>query len=196
MDKIKEFITARNIFIVIGFFIFIELIWAVWTLLKPYPVVTNNTPVVVAPNIASASLSLTADKTTLKKGEKFQVNINIFSSVKSPGVDVIVLYDPKVLTVETGKNGPVVVGTMFKDYPQNTLDNKNGRVTVSGISDISGGVLANGSLGSINFIAKGSGTVVLKIDFSPGSTVDSNITDVSGKDILSRAENTQINILP
>lgn len=202
MDKIKQFLTIRNIFIVAGIVVLIEVIWSVWVLTKPSPLgvpivenpISKNTQVVES---KITTLSLLPDKASLKKGEKLSVNINASSIVNSIGVDLVISYDPKLLTVSTTKAGPVKTGTIFKDYPLNRLDDKNGKITISGITDVKDGVLAEGLFGSIDFVAKASGKAMISLDFTPGNTADSNITDVkTGKDVLQKVENTQIEILP
>lgn len=202
MDRIKEFLTVRNIFIIASVVIFIEVVWAVWALVKPdtvtvQPVVNTSPTNTQVSNLEVDTLSLLADKTSLKKGEKLTLNINMSSKVKSIGVDLVILYDPKLLTVTETKNGPVKTGEIFKDYPLNALDNKNGKITVSGITDISGGVLAQGLFGSVDFVAKEKGKTTISLDFIPGSTADTNITESeSGKDVLQKVENAVIQILP
>lgn len=202
MDKIKQFITTRNIFIIAGIIIFIEVIWSVWVLAKPQPKQKVEQKPFVRQIIApkeepNAAITLQSDNTIVKKGEKVIVNINIFSNIKVAGADVIVNYDPKLLSVISVKNNPVKTGQIFSDYPLNKVDAGKGMISVSGITDATGGVLAQGLFGSIEFSAKSPGVSKIGFDFIQGSTTDTNIINAANsKDVLSQVTGVEVNIQP
>lgn len=187
MENIKEFLTRKNIFIALGVVIALEIIWAGFTLLKPAPGVEPP------PALSQTStISLQSSQTNFKVGEKITVEINLSSGKKVDGADILINYDPKILSAK-----PVTAGGVFSDFPTNKVDENLGRITVSGITDKSGGVLANGLLGSVEFVAKASGATQISLEFTPGSTSDSNLTESgTGKDILEEVSDLELTILP
>lgn len=188
MENIKKFLTRKNIFMALGVVIALEIIWAGLTLLKPTPPV--EPPAGVFPQ--TSTISLQSSKVNLKVGEKITVEINLSSGKKVDGADILINYDPGILTAR-----PVSPGSIFSDFPLNKVDEADGRITVSGITDKSGGVLANGLFGSVEFSAKASGTTRVSLEFTPGSTSDSNLTESgSGQDILEEISDLELNILP
>lgn len=184
MDNLKKFLTRRNIFMALGLIIAVEIIWAGLSLLK------SVSPVNEAPEALVPAISLQSPKTTIKVGEKVTVDINLSSISRVDGADILINYDPKLLSAE-----PVAAGVIFRDFPVNRVDEAGGRITVSGITDASGGVLADGLFGSLEFTAKASGTTRISLEFTPGSTADSNLTESgTGKDILEKVENLEVSI--
>lgn len=189
----------KIIFIILGAVIVGELIWAGWTLSKewtqskiapaPSPVIRPQRTKVVKPT----TISLVADKNQLKKGEKLTVAINLSSEVATDGTDLIILYDPKLLSVNA--QTPVTLGSLYDDFPLNKVDSESGRITISGISNKSGGTVANGLFGTVIFTAKKAGVAKISLDFTAGSTVDSNVIETdSGKDVLEKVNNLEVNI--
>ena len=72
-----------------------------------------------------------------------------------------------------------------------------GKITVAGITQAQGGVLANGLFGTVVFQAKAAGQAKISLDYTPGSTIDSNVTESETvEDVLDKVENLEINILP
>lgn len=197
-SKFKKILSRRNIYILFGVAIFLEVIWASWTFLKPTPQPAAEVPQTMTAKEPTV-ITLSAPKTSLRVGEEIKVEINISSNSKTVGTDLVIKYDPKLLSVETvgtSKN-PVQVGTIYRDYPLNSLESSVGRITVSGITDSQGGVLASGLFGSIVFQAKSQGVANINLDFNPSQTTDSNVIESgTGQDLLDKVNNLQINILP
>lgn len=191
LTKRNLFIRRKTLFIVLGVIIALEVAWAGWTLFKgtsPTPQVSRQEVFVTGPK--STEVTLTSDRTSLKVGEKANVSINLSSSSQTDGVDLIIIYDPKFLSAK-----PVILGKVYSDYPQNVLDDKAGRIIVSGITSQVGGVLANGLFGSVEFTAKAAGVAKISLDFTPGTTGDSNITESgTGKDVLEKVNSLELNI--
>lgn len=195
--KIKK----RNIFIIVGIILAIELIWATWTLNKAAPDVRSQTVVnpPISPKLSETVISLKTPNKNLKVGEEVSVTINISSTKFTDGTDIILFYDPNLLSIVTSSGGnlPAHVGGMYSDYPINKVDEKNGRIAISGISAIDGGVAAQGAFGFVTFKAKAAGKARLVLDFTPKSTVDSNVIEArTSKDILNRVENLEFEIRP
>lgn len=195
---LNKFLTVRNILIALGVVIMGEAIWAGWTLMRPPPQPLSLTQTVAPQPSKPTVISLEAPKTVLKAGEKMTVSIKVTSTKKTEGTDLILSFDPKSLSLETTSTGePVIVGDLYSDYLNNVLDAKNGKVTVSGITSAPGGVLADGLFGSIVVVAKAPGQANVAVEFSPGSTTDSNVIETgTGKDVLEKVKDLEINIIP
>lgn len=189
--RLKGLLTRRNIFIVFIMVVGFELIWGYSNLFGPN-IFTNKT----TPEPKLTTMSLIPFNNTVKVGEKITVGVSLLSNKSVDGFDVIVSYDPALLSVEaTGSAKPFLAGSLFNDYPQNLLDKDLGKITVSGISNQP--VTPNGFLGSVIFIAKAPGLAKISLDFTPLSTTDTNVTETkTGNDILDKVENVELNILP
>ncbi|MBU3957415.1 cohesin domain-containing protein [Patescibacteria group bacterium] len=196
LSKIKQ-INKKIIYAVVVFIIIFELVWAWQTLQKSKVVLVGNTasvPVQTEP----AVISLISPKTDLEVGEKITVAINITSSKLTDGADIIIFYDPKVLTVmpdaQSGK--PVTLGTLYVEYPLNSVDEKNGRIAVSGLASAQAGVIPKGIFGSIVFQVKVVGPTKVSLDFTPGSTIDCNVIETkTARDLLSLVNNLELNVM-
>lgn len=195
LPNTPKLLTRRNIFIALGVVIVLEIIWAGLTIFRPTP---SSTPQIPAVKPKTTTISLETPKKEVKKGEKFTVNIRISSEKQADGADLIITYDPKMILLETTPAGqPVIVSTLFSDYPSNVLDTNLGRVTVSGITSQSGGVKADGLFGSLTFVAKTSGTSSISLEFSPNQTTDSNVIESgTGQDVLEKVNNLELTIIP
>ncbi len=186
---LQKLLNRKNIFIALGAILALEIIWAGLTLLRPVSPATRVSEEVA---VKTTSVSLLSPRASLKVGEKVTVDINISSGSKVEGADLLINYDPNLLSAE-----PVVAGVIFRDFPVNKVDKASGRITVSGITDTSGGVLADGLFGSVDFTAKAAGVAKISLEFSPGQTTDSNLIETgTGKDILEEVSDLDLNILP
>lgn len=139
-----------------------------------------------------ALILLSASNNKVLTGETFSVSINISSRTASDGTDIIILYDPSLLSVESVSEKAVSVGTIYQEYPINN-DDKNGKIVVSGISSQQEGNIASGLFGTIKFKALKKGTAKITLDFKKGSTTDSNVIETqSSSDILEAVQNTEV----
>lgn len=184
----------KLIFGIIGVVLLAELVWAGFTLLGERKVGSGT--VESLPGGASGALSLNSSRSSLKVGETVIVSIDVSSQVATDGIDVILLYDPKLLSVVAGTNKlPVAFGTLYSDYPSNQVDEGIGRITLSGITSQAGGVVAKGTVGMVTFTAKAPGIAKVALDFTPGSTTDSNVIETrSAKDVLKSVKDLELNI--
>lgn len=194
----KARIAPEKIIIVVFLLIIMaEIVWVGYSFINnkkivPQTVITTKVDVIKKPT----SINLIPEKIETTKGEKFGVTIQINSDIYSDGADILLSFDPKVISVVNRKQ-PVKIAEIYTTYPQNNVDVENGIITVSGVTDKRGGVLANGIFGTIEFVAKSSGRSKISIDFTKGSTIDSNIiSSESGIDSLESVKNTEVNILP
>lgn len=171
--------------IIIGIAVAAEIVWASQSLKGNIGRVASVAP----PQVASITLSV--PKTTFQVGEKIPVSININSVKATDGTDVILNYNPGLVAV----SAPVTAGTIYNDYPLNTFDNTAGKISISGISSEPAGKVARGVLGTAVFEAKASGKAIISVDFTQGSTVDSNIIETkTAKDLLGKVGNVEVEI--
>jgi len=188
MDK------KKILFIIFGVIILAEIAWAGYTFWKK-PTQLTPTPAAVQ---KPTQIELQTDNQEVKVNQRFSVYINISSDQRTDGVDLIINYNPKLLLVELLEEGiPVDLGTIYNDYPLNLIDERMGKITVSGISTAADGTIPNGLFGSISFKATSVGQAAITLDFAPGSTVDTNVIEKgSGQDILENVKNLNITITP
>lgn len=198
----SRFSHIKIIFIILGLVVAGEAIWAISNFIPrnqsaPSLPTVNTVNTVVAPS--SAVVSLSADNTSVKVGDKITVVINVSANKSTDGTDLIIDYDQALLTVDSQneKKVPVITGQIYGDYPINTIDQTNGKITVSGITSSPSGVVTNGVFGTINLIAKAAGAAKLKLEFTKGSTTDTNVIETgTSKDILDSVQDLTINITP
>lgn len=180
--------------------IFLEVAWGIWTITEPSTESqTSSAPLGASSQKAEGTiLSLESAKEKVKPGEQFTVAINLRSPRYTDGADLIIYYDPQLLSVvQSGVSKvPVQTASIYSDYPLNKVDEKNGKVTVSGISSKEGGVIPQGVFGNITFQAKKNGRAKIVFDYTPGSTVDSNVTETkTAQDVLSKVQNLTVDIM-
>lgn len=202
MVNLNNFLTKRTIFILLGVVVLVEVVWALWALTRPLPITQSSakaTEKPPAPKVRQTIISLSTPKNELKVGEKGVVSINVSSDASTDGTDLIINFDPKLLSVETisKTKEPVALGAIYTDYPANSLDSKKGQIAVSGVSTKLGGIVPNGLFGSITFVAKASGHAKILLEYNKGSTIDSNVIEAgTGKDVLEKVEGVEFNIIP
>lgn len=146
----------------------------------------------------SATFSLETGEASTRVGSQVVVSVNLSSNSLTDGADLIVTYDPTYLKVNTDvQKSPLKIGSLYDSYPYNVVDEKIGKIAVSGITTKSGGILGNGLFGTLTFSTLKAGQTEIKIDFTKGSTTDSNVTENStAKDLLSEVKNLKVNIVP
>ncbi|GEM_PF-2320292 len=182
----------KIIFILVGIVILVELIWAVYTLTGKKSSSTAQTQAVSDEKVAA--LKLRADKSSVKVGESFTVNADITSAGTTDGADMILNYDPNLISVNNIQK-PVNPGPVYSDNPLNAADERSGRINFSAITSNPGGVVPNGILGTLIFTAKAPGKAKISIEFMPGSTTDSNVVETkTATDILGSVSNLEIQI--
>lgn len=191
--KIQE--KKKYIIIIVVAILVLEAAWAIFSLRSDTQAEPDSTSVIIEKK-SQASLSLTAPKKSIRVDETIEVTVNELSGTRTDGTDIVVLYDPKLLSVVlTTQKLPVNVGTLYSDYPLNDLNEKNGQISVSGITSKVGGVVPKGIFGTIVFKAKAAGIAKLSFDFKPGSTTDSNVIETKvSDDILNKVDNLELEI--
>lgn len=206
----KQPINWKVIMIVLAVVVVAEIGWGVWSLTlgsgKSQPVKTSNqqtsstTDSTLQKSAQPAKLTLTTQSSNIKVGDVVKVDILIDTGGRATdGTDLILNFDPKVLSVKTAsasaKDVPISTGTVYSSFPKNSLD--PGKISLSGISGLNNSFTGQGLLGSVNFTALLPGQTAVAIDFGLGKTSDSNVIESkTNQDILSEVSNLNLNIKP
>ncbi len=185
----------------VGVIIFAEVVWSIYTLSKPLSQPAQKAPAFETEEVQttvspkSASFSLLGPVTT-RIDETIKVDVHMdVSGAAADGLDLVIKYDPTALEVVNAQ-APMVLGQAFPNYPDNSADLESGLITVSAVSTPdSPGFSGQTVLGSISFKAKKLGNTSLTLDYTKGSTKDSNIVETTtGDDILNKVTNLDIKI--
>ncbi len=129
--------------------------------LLPKPAYATGPSMTFVPNVMNTSV-----------GETFTSDIVIDTQGAAiGGAGAKIVFDPDVLSIVS-----IDTGNIFADYPIASFDNNSGKASLSGIV-ASASSLYSGKdvLGSITFRATTEGNTAISFDFTPGSTVDSNL---------------------
>lgn len=124
--------------------------------------------------VQAAALQLSPPGGTLDVDETMDVKINLsLSSGESvSGVDAELTFDNDKLQVTT-----IEESSLFNTYPISTYSNDNGTIQVSGITETGSSLSDGGTLATLTFKGKSSGTAAVTFDFTSGSTTDSNVAE-------------------
>lgn len=145
--------------------------------------------------MSNARLSLIPDKSSYKPGETVVVDVKLYTGgYSTASTDLALKYDPAFLRPVS--QNFVSVGQIYPDYPPVQVEEKQGLVGISGIPLKSDQAFSGvGMFARLNFTAVKEGQTDLMIDFTPGSTADSNVVLVSEtRDVLGGVDNARINI--
>ena len=137
----------------------------------------------VFPAYASAA-TLTFNPATgvLNKGCEVSIKIDLDTQgVQTDGTDVIVTYNPAQLTTSTSG---ITNGTIYPEYPGNSVDTSAGKISISGISSVSSPYTGSGTFATIKFTVASTlaanTPIALNFDFDPNNktkTTDTNVVE-------------------
>jgi len=131
------------------------------------------------------SVILSPDFQELKINEDFAVEVLINSDQKLVGADVRLNFDKDILEVSSVDDGDAFSKLALKAVEE-------GKIKITGVEEEKGKTFSGkGRLVTINFKAKDAGDTKLEIQFSQGSTTDSNLTTPQVKDALVEVQNSQ-----
>lgn len=173
----------KIILLILGVAVLGELIFAVVTLTKGVPPVGGSR----LTSLNKANIALLLPKSEYKVGETLAIKIRVDTNGnKTSGTDVLLRFDPKIF--EASGDGVITKGTIYQDYPVASVDPKVGLITISGISPSKdSGFKGAGILATVNLKAKASGQTKITLDFTNGSSKDTNILDAgSSRDLLQK----------
>lgn len=127
----------------------------------------------------AATLSLSPSTGSFKKGCNFSLNIDLNTNgVQTDGTDAIIQYDQSKITATS-----ITSGSIYPDYPGNSIDDNAGKATISGLASVSTPFSSSGTLATINFTVKDVSTpsaTLIKFQFDSNdktNTTDSNVVE-------------------
>lgn len=132
--------------------------------------------------VMAATLSFDPALGVINKGCEISIKINLDTQgVQTDGTDVIVLFTPAQLTTATSL---ITNGTIYPEYPGNSVDSQGGKISISGISSVSNPFSGTGTFATIKFnvastLAENT-KVNLNFDFDPNDktkTTDTNVVE-------------------
>lgn len=137
-------------------------------------------------NAYAASLSFDPSSVSKNAGEAFDIKVDANAgSDQITSVDAYITYDANVLEVQSVTNG-----TFFPTVTKDT--SQAGKVYIAGlVDDPATSKTGTGTLATITFKGKTSGSAILAFTCTQGSTSDSNITknDLNATDIITCSSN-------
>ncbi len=152
----------------------------------------------LSPAVAmAATLSLSPSSGTVSRGCNVALKIELDTeNADTDGTDAILLYDPTRYTATAITNG-----TIYPDYPGNTIDTQNGKVVVSGLASVDSPYKGKGILATVIFTVSQNapvGASSIKFDFDPNNkakTTDSNVVQRGTvTDILDAVTDTNLTV--
>lgn len=184
---------VRMLLVVLAVGVFAEIVYGGLTLFSPATVRNLNILQPDLNELGGAKFSLVPDRASYKKGETVVIEAKLFTGgYSADSGDLVVKYDPAAL--KPASENFVAVGQIFSAYPPVQLDNQQGLIGISGITEGNGtGFSGVGTFAKISFIALKDGPAEVSIDFQPNITADSNIV-LSGsmQDVLSGVDNATV----
>ncbi len=190
--------TKKLGFLLVGLIILGEVVWSVYTLATPAKPAQNKPIAQTKTNSetkSASSISLVGPSSA-KVDQEFKVDVKIDTQgALADGIDLVVKYDPNLLEVVDSQT-PMVINKIFSNYPANTVDSQAGIINVSATSSPGDPSFSGQSvLGSVSFRAKKAGIAAVSLEFTKGSTTDSNVVETtSGNDILEKVNNLDVAI--
>lgn len=135
---------------------------------------------------------LVADKKEYKVGDGVILLIGFGTGgKKTVGADVLLHFDTKMLEATSST---LFQGSLYSEYPLLSADQKSGVIRVSGISSAGSNFTGEGVLATAILKATKAGKTKVTVDFTPGSTTDSNIVGDSSADLLEEIGNLEVEI--
>lgn len=126
-----------------------------------------------------ATLSLSPSSGTFNKSCPFSLEVKLNTgSAQSDGTDAILIYDTSRFSATS-----ISSGTIYPDYPGNSIDEQAGKITISGLASIQSAFSGEGTLATVNFRVKDdaqAGATKIRFDFDPkdkAKTTDSNVVE-------------------
>ncbi|KKR33161.1 MAG: hypothetical protein UT63_C0022G0004 [Candidatus Gottesmanbacteria bacterium GW2011_GWC2_39_8] len=134
--------------------------------------------------VRAAEISLITTDTDVKVGDNISVDITLSGNEDTLGTDVIMIYDPVIITPIEVTNGSIY--PTYNPAGQARLSTK-GKIFLSGSASIGKPVPAKGTFATVTFEAKSGGRTTISFDYEKGSTSKTGIIDFKGNDLISNA---------
>lgn len=140
---------------------------------------------------AGPMLKLTSPTGSYENGATFKVTVGVDSgTAKSIAVDAWMTFDAaklEVVSIEAPATS-AFVNSMGKNI-YNTEGKFDMSFNAAGDAGIADAVAIKGDLAVVTFRAKGTGTAAVNFTCTAGSTIDTNIFDTTGNDVIDCASN-------
>jgi len=138
----------------------------------------------------AATLSLSPSSGTYTVGETFDVEIRLNTGTdETDGTDVHFLRfssSLEVVDADAGKTGTQIrAGSLYTNTIKNSVNNTAGTIDFSQTTSGGAHYTGSGTLATITFEVKSSGTANVDFDFISGSTDDTNVAS-AGNDVLTK----------
>lgn len=154
-------------------------------------------PKLKKPNpVSGGEIALIANKTTYKVGEVVPVIIRVSTGgFTSVGADVNFSFDPNFF--QASSSASFARGRIYDEFPIILVDSTTGITKLSAITAAGKrGFSGVGVFGGLFLTAKKVGKTSINLDFTPGSTTDSTISEVrTARSILSKVDNLNLAIV-
>ena len=140
---------------------------------------------------AGPMLKLTSPTGSYENGTTFKVTVGVDSgTAKSIAVDAWVTFDATKLEVVSidPASTPAFVNSMGKNI-YNTEGKFDMSFNAAGDAGIAEAVAIRGDLAVVTFKAKAAGSAAVNFTCTAGSTIDTNIFDTTGNDVIDCASN-------
>lgn len=151
----------------------------------------------VFPAIANAaSLTFSPATGTFNKGCPVKLDIKLDTGGQlTDGTDAIIIYDQAKLTANT-----ITSGSIYTEYPGNSIDDTAGRITISGLASFSSPFSGSGTLATVNFTVKENaqvGATMVKFDYDPtgksaAPECSTSGTNTCDSNVVQRGNNSDI----
>lgn len=144
---------------------------------------------------ASATFSLSPSSGTYNAGTNFNINVIVNTGgARSSGSDMKIKYDPTKLKLVDITNGSI-----YPQYLGKSIDNTAGTANLSGITTpgtTTDFFTGTGTFATLIFQGLSAGAAAVTFDYTPRSTIDSNIVDGDSKsDALTSVTNGSYTIV-
>lgn len=141
----------------------------------------------------AATLAVIPSSGQINKGCDVTFTIELDTQgAQTDGTDVILTYDPTKMTIA---QTDITNGKIYADYPGNSVDSTAGKVSISGIAQVSEAFSGKGTFASLKFKVNSaaSGVTALNFDFDTNNKTNSTDTNVVERgtvsDVLSSVTN-------
>lgn len=127
----------------------------------------------------AATLTLSPASGVVNRGCTLSVKIELDTQGSvTDGTDAVLKFDSSRFSTAT-----ILNGTIYPDYPGNSVDNASGKINVSGLAAVAQGFNGRGTLATLNLTASPTapaGATQITFDFDPNDktkTTDSNVVE-------------------
>lgn len=128
----------------------------------------------------AATLGFSPATGTFNQGCNFSLHIELDTGgAQTDGTDAVISFDPTRFTATS-----IVSGTIYPEYPGNSIDNQTGKINVSGIASPDVAFSSKGTLATLNFTvpktAPTGAAPAVSFQFDPNfkaKTTDSNVIE-------------------